>query len=892
MGWNRGMANWLLAMLLLSGIAALFILPVLLTTTILPNPSAVTLPELPAPLDPVADALAVQQLLETTYLGRGKEVPDPGEPAIVLRKYLEQNAHGYHQMLAQDELKLDAELTTWQSLAQLYPQSRHALVALAKYYGTKARVSGNRGYLRQAANAYRKAAEIGLTHGRIRYTRELAGLLVHLGDKDGMDNIFGRVLAQPKDVDRDNYYLALVDYADGLGQLDDDRAWDHFEEAIALHPENNEEAINLYARHLLTHGQPQKAVEVLDTHFTAEHRVSAVVPAFLRKQAVEQAGLETAAAEAEVAAIQQRLTTEPLMGYSRTESSDERTSGLTSTPFLDLSLSTILTPTTAVAQQIPENPVSTVFTINAADNRIWKAQLYPDHSTSAFVFFDAGPAKKLATLRWPNSDPNAPRRAALVRIDTNNVVWYRYFNGASWGAWINLGVPVTGATTVDIAAAARGTSQVDIFVVAIVGTNSRIYHRQSSNNGTNWGSWIDFVCCGTEVALATTPNGTLHFAAQANGSPNNNVWISQFVNNTWVWADLGQPLGGPATDLTLLAYNDTVGLVAVGADQCSLNERHWNGGTPSNWTAWVQYGTSPCTHHVSSFATQESTDVDKSAFLLYIRSNAVLTTHRFNGTVWESAVQQGVMPWLAAAGANFEDDSDPPHEHTVFSDDCRRADQLCYPDPNVPSQCFRAQTLNLAEILYNEARGETKGAQAAVGWTVRDRAYQGLSCDSYPGAQGGALTTNCRNTIPCNDPLFCDSSKRYCCVMHGGTTILGSSQSQFDDEHVPFNTLYNSGFAYRAVHILNGFIPDVSTGFIPSGVSGCNIGCADPFCSLGANSIEASPKGPQEYREDSYLALAPSCKQAPTVNTCQGKANNFVCCNAVGENNYFWNRKP
>lgn len=140
MRWNRGMVVWRLVCLIVISTTALIILPVLLT---LPNPSAVALPELPPPLDPVTDALEVQKLLETTYLGRGKEVPDPGEPAVVLRKYLEQNAHGYHHLLAQNELKLDTELTAWQTLTQLYPTSRHALVALAKYYRTKAQVSGD-----------------------------------------------------------------------------------------------------------------------------------------------------------------------------------------------------------------------------------------------------------------------------------------------------------------------------------------------------------------------------------------------------------------------------------------------------------------------------------------------------------------------------------------------------------------------------------------------------------------------------------------------------------------------------------------------------------------------------------------------------------------------------
>src|SRR5262249_5864794 len=149
-----------------------------------------------------------------------------------------------------------------------YPQSRHALVALAKHYRTKAQVSGNTKHLRRAADAYLKAAGIGLANGRILYTRELSELLGDLEDKKGLDEIFGLMLIQPKESDYDSYYLALVDYADALARLGDDRAWGYFEEAIAFHPENNEAAINRYAQHLLDQGYGQEALNLLDTHVT------------------------------------------------------------------------------------------------------------------------------------------------------------------------------------------------------------------------------------------------------------------------------------------------------------------------------------------------------------------------------------------------------------------------------------------------------------------------------------------------------------------------------------------------------------------------------------------------------------------------------------------------
>jgi hypothetical protein len=133
-----------LSFLKAGGLATLFLLPFTLAATSLPDP--------PTPPNPNAYAPDVQQLLNTTYLGRGKEFPDPEEPAVVLRKYLEQNAHGYHSQLAKQGQNLNTELAAWQALARQHPQSRHALVALAKHYRTKAQVSGDTNDLRQAAD--------------------------------------------------------------------------------------------------------------------------------------------------------------------------------------------------------------------------------------------------------------------------------------------------------------------------------------------------------------------------------------------------------------------------------------------------------------------------------------------------------------------------------------------------------------------------------------------------------------------------------------------------------------------------------------------------------------------------------------------------------------------
>jgi hypothetical protein len=777
----------------------------------------------------------------------------------VLQKYLEQNAHGYQEQIIRQEQKLDEELAAWEVLIQQYPQSRHALVGAAKLQRLKAIVSRDSSYRRKAADSYTRAAELGLQYGHGRYTRELSELLVELRDKKTLDQVFGKFLNQPKDTtDQGSYYLALVDYADGLARLDDERAWGYFEQAIDLRPEGNEDAVNSYVRHLIEHGQADKAATVLETRTTPERRIRSGVQARLRKQAFELAKRDVSEAEAEVSQVNQRLSGQPLSGYSSFQ-----------TPSTEPSNTTVQALVSG-GTVVPSN----LFVLQT-NNTIWESQLYSSDSSMAPFFQFPGGAKKVTLLRFPDVGTQKNRGGVAV-VGTDNAIYYQYYNGSSWGGWQNLG-----GSASDVAAVVYPNGQADIFRVDV--DNCNIYNRHSSDRVT-WTNWAWWGSCGDQLTAAAMPNGTAWAAMRPTAPDALNPYqtvVRYFNGSSWAssWTSL------PAitvNDLAITAYpNPVTGakvtLWAVGSDNCTVSYRNWNGTSWTNWTSWAS-----CYKNVSSFTTIG----DNGAFLLFIGSDTQLYTERFDGTNWYGILPQYSTAWSAVAGADFTDrPAQPPFVHNINSDDCRTQNQTCYPDPGNPGACFRAQTINLAEILYNEARSEDWGAKATVGWTVRDRAYQGLSCDAYPGAEGGALTTTCRQTVPCNDPLFCNDSKRYCCVMHGGTTTFGASQYQFNDGHVDFNTLYNGGFLYLAVYILNGWVPDPSTGFVPPGVTGCGstTNCTSSsllFCSSGANVTNPDPQGPMEYRSQVYQ---------PSRFTCKTNKQ-FVCANAV-PNNYFWNRK-
>lgn len=923
---NQNTAKWLLLFLKAGALTVLFLLPF---TVGLTPPSAQNIS--PPSLDPHAYGPEVKQLLDTTYLGHRNNLPDPGEPAEVLQKYLEQNAHGYQDQLTTQGKKLDNGLTAWKNLVRRYPHSRHAQVALAKHYRAKAIASGDIAYTRQAADAYISAAELGLANGRIRYTRQLSQLLGELGDRKGLDEVFGGILAQPKEMDRDFYYLALVDYASGLAGFSDDRAWGYFEEAIDFYPENNDEAINVYTEALIDRGQGEKALNLLDKYVTPQQRLEAEVPAFLRREALKLAGRNTAAADAELALIHQRSRQGVSMGSapmpSASTSSEAMETDLASpdsddfTSIMSLStadsrVSTIWSvllndPNTPANPDPPNIKQDAIFIPNGAMNNRW-----PNMSATAT-------GKKLGAIKWPDG------RAGLFRISTDNVLYYRYFNGSVWKKLTYQGTevdwwPLVGGCALDISAVVWPNGQADVFRVDCDQCNVYVSH---STDGQSWGAWNWWGSCGNQIAVAVLPDSTAWATLLTPYGLNSYVPVTRYFNgSTWTgyWSYFPNPQL-TVSDVDLLAYQPTIccaktTLWAVETDNSSIYYRNWDG---SNWSAWTLWTTG--FKQVSSFSTS-----DGGAYLLLLGTNSRLYTERFTGTAWAAiAPQGGSRTWVAMVGVNLDDDS-APREHTEYSDDCRTQNSTsCIPDPN-GVDCWTTPAINLAEIIYNEARGETRGAQAMVGWTVRNRAFQSLktpsSCGTYPGAQGGGtVTTDCRNTVPFSDPNFPQESTRYCCAMHGGQVYWGTSGFQFSDEHVPFDTLRSGGFINMAFRILNGWVLDMSNpGWRPSGISGCpqtpqcgtpTSTTGGPFCSYkgGVANVSQLPPGggPMEFLSYDYCA---STNGAP-LSSCKWYAGD-ICGNTDSdgngdiievprysacpppntsrgsEDNFFWNRQP
>jgi hypothetical protein len=104
------------------------------------------------------------------------------------------------------------------------------------------------------------------------------------------------------------------------------------------------------------------------------------------------------------------------------------------------------------------------------------------------------------------------------------------------------------------------------------------------------------------------------------------------------------------------------------------------------------------------------------------------------------------------------------------------------------------------------------------------------------------------------------------------------------------STLYNSGLIIRAGDMVNGRAPDLSTSWIPPGISGCSTSCGTSHCTTGFNNYDASPNGPMEYRGGNYCAAAQTCKTAKG-NICGDEAYTANCNASVISDNFFWNKK-
>jgi len=204
----------------------------------------------------------------------------------------------------------------------------------------------------------------------------------------------------------------------------------------------------------------------------------------------------------------------------------------------------------------------------------------------------------------------------------------------------------------------------------------------------------------------------------------------------------------------------------------------------------------------------------------------------------QQAEEASPRPGRSTNGATAPDDTSGglsgfAKVHSNAGDDCRSQTGCAYHPSDTTHRfwCYKYHTWNMAEVMTNEALGESPGSQAAVAWTERDR-YTRLStpaCGAFPGSN-----LNCTSICP-NPGItqMCQTQIRSCCTSHSG---------QFVDTHV----VPSFEILERARRVIDGELVDPVSGYVPTGANGCVLNSCDgtAYCNSFGSSYTFAPDGP------------------------------------------------
>ncbi len=169
----------------------------------------------------------------------------------------------------------------------------------------------------------------------------------------------------------------------------------------------------------------------------------------------------------------------------------------------------------------------------------------------------------------PGSGP-AVASWASNRLDVfvrgaDNALWWKVWNGSTWGTWTKIG----GILTSDPAAVSWGPNRIDVFVK---GVNDHLYH--IFYDGTTWSAWQDLggVLTSAPAAIAAGP-GLLGVTVRGPG----NI-LYAIIGNGTTWSAWGLVSGLPVASAPATVANSasSFDLFATGFDY-ALYHAHWNG---------------------------------------------------------------------------------------------------------------------------------------------------------------------------------------------------------------------------------------------------------------------------------------------------------------------------
>lgn len=208
-------------------------------------------PNGPAVPPPDGISASVWELIRNTFLVHKGEFPDSNESVDALAKYLSGT-----EALQNDAL--DEALQIFTDAVSIQPDSRHAHAGLATALRTRYLQTGSAADLQAAVTEFITASELGMEHGRVRYTDLIGRGLAKLGDAAEMDRVFTKALAVA-----DEPYVVRLDYANALRLLSDSRAENWLREGMEIAPDGNDDAKAGLAEWFLDQGRYDETLSLL-----------------------------------------------------------------------------------------------------------------------------------------------------------------------------------------------------------------------------------------------------------------------------------------------------------------------------------------------------------------------------------------------------------------------------------------------------------------------------------------------------------------------------------------------------------------------------------------------------------------------------------------------------
>jgi hypothetical protein len=171
----------------------------------------------------------------------------------------------------------------------------------------------------------------------------------------------------------------------------------------------------------------------------------------------------------------------------------------------------------------------------------------------------------------------------LVAVDTSGQVWCMLPSNSTPGSWTSIGGVATSspaATTPSL----NPTAVIDVFVG---GTNGALYERPTLNDGASWGAWSNLggqLASGTGPAACSWSAGRLDVFVEGTNGALYHKWSTN-SGATWSgWQNLGGKL--TASPAASSAATNQIGVFVRGTDgACWYKE--WTG---TAWSSWKSLG--------------------------------------------------------------------------------------------------------------------------------------------------------------------------------------------------------------------------------------------------------------------------------------------------------------